>query len=139
MTAGESRRDFDPIAAAYDLTRADPERTVLEGIVSRITTASGPRVLEVGVGTGRAALPLAERGCAVTGVGSAGPMLSLAATRGPTHLLRADTGSLPFSNGSFDFVLFAHVLNLLRDPMAAIIEARRVGRTAVIALREEFA
>jgi SAM-dependent methyltransferase len=138
MTAEQYRRDFDRIAPVYDLTRADLEPSVLEGILSRVKTASSPRVLEVGVGTGRVAVRFVKGGCAVAGVDSSRPMISRAASKGLTHLVRADAGSLPFSNGSFDFVLFVHVLNLLRDPMAATIEARRVSRTAVFALREEF-
>jgi ubiquinone/menaquinone biosynthesis C-methylase UbiE len=131
-------REFDQIAPAYDATRSPLDPTALEGIAGRILSSSTPTVLDVGVGTGRVALPLTERGVAVTGVDWSFPMLARAAAKGLRGLARADAASLPFANGSFDFVLFVHVLNLLPDPFAALLEARRVARTGVLTVREEY-
>lgn len=59
-------RSFDRVAAIYDETRnlpADVERAVVDGIAGALcAVAPSPRLVEVGVGTGRIAVPLAERG-----------------------------------------------------------------------------
>ena len=60
---------FDRAAAYYDETRiTDPKslRTIIDLLEARLT-GRGP-VLEVGVGTGQLALPLARRGVPVIGL-----------------------------------------------------------------------
>ncbi|NPV61941.1 MAG: class I SAM-dependent methyltransferase [Methanotrichaceae archaeon] len=77
--------------------------------------------LEVGVGTGRFALPLGIR----AGVEPAKSMAKMARKRGiKVHEASAD--ALPFGDESFDFVLIMTVLCFLEDPLAALLEARRV-------------
>jgi ubiquinone/menaquinone biosynthesis C-methylase UbiE len=67
---------FDRAAGYYDESRGlGPE--VQELVADRIEEAAGPgaRLLEVGVGTGRIALPLHRRGRRVVGVDLSLPML----------------------------------------------------------------
>ena len=64
-------------AAAYDRTHASrfaEAETVADALRSLLPTAGG-RALELGVGTGRLAIPLAALGIDVTGIDSSGPML----------------------------------------------------------------
>ncbi len=57
------------------------------------------RVLELGVGTGRCAGPLARMGVDVVGIDRSAAMLSLARANYPTlPLVRADFSQLPFAN-----------------------------------------
>lgn len=79
--------------------------------------------LEVGVGTGRFALPLRIS----AGIDSSLPMLSLARRRG-VEAVRGVAERLPFSGDSFDLVLFMTSLCYLNDPWKAMAEARRVVR-----------
>ncbi|MDQ2906317.1 MAG: class I SAM-dependent methyltransferase [Ktedonobacteraceae bacterium] len=62
---------FDPVAHAYDATRGYPEDVALQ-IARALEAAAGASAqtafLEVGVGTGRIALPLASLGHIYTGV-----------------------------------------------------------------------
>jgi len=70
---------YDPIASFYDKW----SRTVVEDIafyVALAVEAGGP-VLELGVGTGRIAVPIAEAGIEVIGVDSSREMLRLCAQR----------------------------------------------------------
>jgi len=77
--------------------------------------------LEVGVGTGRFAVPLGIR----TGVEPAKAMAKMARKRGiEVHEARAE--ALPFKEESFDFVLMVTVICFLEDPILALLEARRV-------------
>lgn len=124
---------FDRIAGSYDETRGlRPE--VSELVADRVEEAAGPaaRLLEIGVGTGRVALPLHGRGREITGVDLSLPMLeryrakAAAAGLPPPPVLRADAGRLPFRDACVDAVLEAHVLHLVPDWERVLDEVQRV-------------
>ncbi|MDE2007468.1 MAG: class I SAM-dependent methyltransferase [Rhodospirillales bacterium] len=79
--------------------------------------------LEVGVGTGRFALPL---GVAV-GLDPAGAMLATARARG-ILCARGVAEALPFRDGCFDHVLVVTTICFVDDPRAMLAEIRRVLR-----------
>ena len=91
-------------------------------------------VLEVGIGTGRVAWPLTERGLTVTGADVSLGMLSRAHRKGLSRLARGSALHLPFQSKSFDAALFFHVLHIVDDPGGALHEADRVSRSGVWAL-----
>jgi SAM-dependent methyltransferase len=133
---------FDQAAGYYDESRGIP-REVEEQAADRVEAAVGPaaRLLEMGVGTGRVALPLHRRGRQVVGVDLSLPMLeryrAKAAAEGlpPPPLLRADATRLPLRDACVDAVLEVHVLHLIPDWELALAEARRVlvpGGTVLI-------
>ncbi|SFM98511.1 Methyltransferase domain-containing protein [Formivibrio citricus] len=75
--------------------------------------ATGPTVLDVGIGTGRGSLPLARRGMQVTGVDSSQAMLDETrrqAGETPITLTTGDVANLPVPDASFDFVLSLNVV-----------------------------
>jgi len=87
---------YDPIAGFYD----DWSRSVVEDIsfyVEEGRRARGP-VIELGVGTGRIAVPLAAQGVRVIGVDSSAGMLAVCRERGRSagveHLLDLRLGDL---------------------------------------------
>jgi SAM-dependent methyltransferase len=124
---------FDQAAGYYDESRGIP-REVEEQAADRVEAAVGPaaRLLEMGVGTGRVALPLHRRGRQVVGVDLSLPMLeryrakAAAAGLAPPPVLRADATRLPLRNGCVDAVLVVHVLHLIPAWELALEEARRV-------------
>ncbi|MEV5704955.1 class I SAM-dependent methyltransferase [Actinoallomurus sp. NPDC052274] len=85
----------------YDFT-AETEETV--SFLAKL--ASGGRVLELGVGTGRVALPLAERGCDVTGVDASPDMLRMLRTKDPGRKVKALRSDMtaPEVDGEFDVI-----------------------------------
>ncbi len=101
-------------AASYEVVlRGDEEETV-EFLAS---LAKGGRVLELAVGTGRIALPLAERGLDVAGVDFSEEMLARLRERDPDRRIALTTGDfadVPVE-GMFDlvFVAFNTFHNLL--------------------------
>ena len=124
---------FDRAAGFYDESRGlRPE--VSELVADRVEGAVGPaaRLLEIGVGTGRIALPLHRRGREIVGVDLSLPMLdrfrakAAAAGLPPPTVLRADAGRLPFRDACVDAVLAVHVLHLVPDWPRALEEVRRV-------------
>lgn len=122
-------RSFDRVAHCYDETRAMPEAAhaaVTDGIARAArAVAPAPSVLEIGIGTGRIALPLADSGVRVAGIDVARAMIArLRARRPELPIAIADATHLPFGSAAFDAVLFVHVLHLLADPAGALRAAR---------------
>jgi SAM-dependent methyltransferase len=127
------RRSFDRIADVYDRTRAMPAEvaaTTTTAIAATVrAVASAPRVLEVGIGTGRIAVPLAEAGVCMVGVDVATGMLARLREKGaPIPVVVGDAAALPFRPRSFDAALLVHVLHLVADPLLVLRAARAVVR-----------
>ena len=118
----------------YDETREPLDGPTVDALAEALRRAGAVRVLEVGVGTGRVAKPLLERGIELTGVDPSRGMLSRARSKGLPRLVRGSGYRLPFRDGAFDVSLFVHVLHVLDDPRRAIDEGRRVGRVGALAL-----
>lgn len=131
---------FDRAAGFYDATRGFPPG-VEERVAALIARAGAlddaSRVLEVGIGTGRIALPLAAHVGSVAGVDLSASMLAqLVAKRGarPVHPVRADAAALPFSDATFDAVVGVHVFHLIPAWRDALAEAARVLRPGGVLL-----
>lgn len=125
---------FDRAADYYDRTRGFPpgvEQAVGKLIVEAGQLSAANRVLEVGVGTGRIALPVAPHVGAYYGVDLAHPMLDrLVAKRGnePVYPLLGDATLLPFADGVFDAVIAVHIFHLIPGWREVLGEIRRVLR-----------
>jgi SAM-dependent methyltransferase len=124
---------FDRAAEYYDQTRGLPAG-VSERIADLMEAAAGPgaRFLEVGVGTGRIALPLYRRGRRIFGIDLSIPMLERYRAKAglagcaPPPVVCADVTRLPVRDASVDAVIEVHVLHLIRDWRQALAEIRRV-------------
>jgi SAM-dependent methyltransferase len=120
---------FDRAAGYYDRTRAFPDE-VMARLVPMLAARLGPgRCLEIGVGTGRIALPLTREGIDVVGVDIAPAMLQrlLENAGGPAlPVAVADATRLPFAGGTFSSGVAAHVLHLIPEWQAAVDELLRV-------------
>jgi ubiquinone/menaquinone biosynthesis C-methylase UbiE len=136
---------FDRAAPRYDATRGyRPEvaEHIGAAIVEAASASADARFLEVGVGTGRIALPIARQGYDYTGVDISALMLdrlrakvaeyqqSVSQTAAPIHIqpVMADMTALPFSNDAFDVVVAVHVFHLVRAWRQALEEVLRVLR-----------
>jgi SAM-dependent methyltransferase len=100
-------------------------------VVDRAAPADGQRVVDVGCGTGNAALLAAERGARVTGVDPAARLLEVAraeaAARGlDAEFVQGDAASLPLPDGEADLVLSVFGVIFAPDPQAAAAEMARV-------------
>jgi ubiquinone/menaquinone biosynthesis C-methylase UbiE len=102
----------------------------------------GRRVLDVGCGTGRLAVALAERGARVWGVDPSEEMLAEAKAKsgGKVALKRASAEALPFKEGWFERAVFRLVIHLV-DRSRAFAESARVlaagGRIVVATFAPE--
>jgi len=117
--------------------RSPPNGTLLR-VAAREFRVSG-RLLDIGCGAGRNALPLATSGWEVIGTDASEPMLKAAAARVAdadlrhrVRLVRASMHQVPLSPDSFDFIVAHGIWNLARSGRefgAAVAEAARVART----------
>lgn len=119
------RRPFDRVADVYDRTRAmpaDAADAVTAGIAGVL--GRGARVLEIGVGTGRIAAPLAAAGLRMVGVDLSRPMLDrLRDKRAAVSAVVGDVAALPFRAGCVDAAVLVHVLHLVSDPRQVVRDA----------------
>ena len=119
---------FDRAVGYYDQTRALPEHQ-MELLVSRLLDRLPGEglCLEIGVGTGRIALPLMDRGIDMVGVDISPEMLrTLVGKRTVCKVAVADATRLPFADGTFTAAIAAHVLHLIARWTDALDELTRV-------------
>jgi SAM-dependent methyltransferase len=100
----------DAFADVYDDWYEDV--TDVDATVERILELAGPegRVLELGVGTGRLAIPMAAAGLSLTGVDASATMLSKLAENDSDRSVDARLGDMVdgLPSGRFDLVLAAY-------------------------------
>lgn len=129
--------NFDRVADVYDETRVLPE-DALQRIVARIVEATHAtpetEFLEIGIGTGRIAVPFIEAGYCYTGVDLSQEMTARlrdkVGDRSNCRLVTGDVTDLPFPDDAFDVVIAVHVLHLIPEWRKALGEVRRVLRPA---------
>jgi ubiquinone/menaquinone biosynthesis C-methylase UbiE len=125
---------FDQAASFYDKTRALPDwvsQAVTDSIVDLARLNPASQVLEIGIGTGRIALPLLRRGLPIIGMDLSLPMMEELHTkigRNEFHVMlaQADANELPFAAATFDCVLAVHVYHLVANWQNALAQAWRV-------------
>ncbi len=122
------RLSFDRVAAIYDETRSLAPRTMARLLAVLVDELQGKRVLEVGVGTGRYAVPLQKSGVRVVGVDISRKMVELGLAKGLRDVVFADGARLPFAKESFDVATTNHVLHLIPDWRDALRQIARVTR-----------
>lgn len=113
---------------------AETQERVLAEFLGDVT---GLGILDVGTGTGRAALALAARGAAVVGIDASAEMLRVAMTRAEEQGLavRFETGDahrLAFDDARFDAAISLRVLMHTPDWRLCLRELCRVSRHRVV-------
>lgn len=114
----------------YELT-ADDLLPAAHKVVNTATLRPGEKVLDVGCGTGSAALAAARLGAVVSGVEPSSRLRKVAQDLAARENLDlslhdGDAAHLPFPDGSFDAVLSGFAVIFAPDPSAAATEMLRV-------------
>ena len=143
------RHYADPATArAFDTLRfggpvgalvADAQARVLLDVLDQLRKGgTRPSIVDVGTGTGRAALLLARSGARVTGVDASDAMLAVAQQRAAVDgadvtFQVGDAHALPFSDRSFDAAVTLRMLMHTPDWRRCVAELCRVADRFVIA------
>lgn len=126
FTSGAYVREFQPDAATnpFSADYARKRDAIIAAVAGR-----DQRVLDVGGGMGRMAVPLSRRHF-VTLTDISQQMLELARPHASDRLVlrQADARELPFEDGAFDYVLCIDVLPHIPDPERMLAEVHRVLR-----------
>lgn len=133
---------FDRVASIYDATRGG-ERRGDRFADSLAPWLVGPRVVELGVGTGVIANGLRRHDLDVVGFDLSAEMMRAAIERVGPRVAMADVDRLPLATGAADTAFFVWVLQLVHDPEVTLSEAARVvragGRVIAITSGPEYA
>jgi SAM-dependent methyltransferase len=130
---------FDRAVGYYDRTRGISPDALAHQTELLVEELRGlGRCLEIGVGTGLVALPLAEAGVPLVGVDLSAPMLARlvekAGGRAPFPLVVGDATALPLADDAFGAAIVRHVLHLIPEWERAIEELARVLRRPGVVL-----
>lgn len=130
--------NFDRAADFYDETRGFPA-AIADKVGAFLARAGNlshqASVLEVGIGTGRVALPLIPHVNSIYGVDLSRKMMQVLRRKqteraevatGRIHVAQADAMRLPFADNAFDAVVTVHVFHLITQPQTALEEIKRV-------------
>src|SRR6266508_460563 len=125
-----TRTRYDRRARLYDRMTRGSERVMMPGRAALWQCVHGPRVLEVGMGTGKS-MPYYHSGISVTAIDLSLRMLDqarmhAARDRIAVDLREADVQMLPFPDASFDTAIASCVFCSVPDPVLGLRELRRV-------------
>jgi ubiquinone/menaquinone biosynthesis C-methylase UbiE len=125
-----SSLSFESMAALYDETRTVDQgclNAALDFLVRQLPLKESGSVFEPGIGTGRIAIPLVERGYRVTGVDVSREMLSLLRARSAgVACQQANVTQLPFADATFDWAIAVHLFYFIPQWRQAVDEVVRV-------------
>jgi SAM-dependent methyltransferase len=132
---------FDRAAEYYDRTRLTDPVSLRESIdVLQQEFAGRGSVLEVGVGTGAVALPLAERGVPLVGLDVSAPMMAKLVDKAggvrPFPLVQGDATRAPFADRALGGAYCRWVLHLVPNWTDAVAELCRVVRPGGVIVAE---
>ncbi len=127
---------FDAIRFSGPIGRLIAE-TQDQQVAAFLAPLQGRRILDVGTGTGRAAIALARRGAVVTGVDASAEMLHVAERRAreagaSVTFTRGDAHRLDVADRSFDSVVCLRVLMHTPDWQQSLKELCRVANERVV-------
>ena len=124
------RARYDRQAHLYDRMTRGSERLLAPGRAALWQRVRGPRVLEVGVGTGKS-FPYYPAGMSITAIDFSPRMLDEARTHAAqdqivVDLREDDVQALPFPDASFDTAIATCVFCSVPDPFLGLNELGRV-------------
>ncbi|KDR96630.1 demethylmenaquinone methyltransferase / 2-methoxy-6-polyprenyl-1,4-benzoquinol methylase [Peptoclostridium litorale DSM 5388] len=144
---------YDKLSKWYDLFSGKTENKYRDAGLKKLAAMKGDTVLEIGFGTGRCILALAES------VGSFGMVYGIDISKGMCQITRnrvqraglsdrvvlecADALNLPFADGFFDAIFMSFTLELFDTPEIPLLldectrVLNKVGRICIVALSKE--
>lgn len=119
---------YDSIAEKYMKAYAENDEVDYRYLEGLIAAVNGKCLLDMGCGTGGNAFYLSQKGFDVTGIDASDGMLKVAKKYFPDiKFLKEDILKTSFSNGSFDGIVLAYVINHFDDDGLNLLK-REVNR-----------
>jgi SAM-dependent methyltransferase len=130
MTASDGSSEIHQWGTAPDFQ--GPRHDLRESLLldEFLALDPGPRVLDVGAGSGTLSNRLSGKGFDVTSTDVTDEALEVLRRRVSGSVVQADATALPFPPASFDAVVLAEVLEHIEDDARAVSEAARVLRSS---------
>lgn len=125
-------KSFDRAVGYYDETRGFPPgvESQAAALIARVAGLTpNSRVFEVGIGTGRIALPLLPFVKNIFGLDVSRGMMDVlrGKPRGAdVHLAQGNASALPFPSHTFNACIAAHIFHLVDDPETSLNETCRI-------------
>lgn len=131
MTAADGlafvRRGYEGAASAWADDAEIVYGPMADALLARAPELAGRLVLDVGAGTGAVSRRLLAAGARAIAIDASSPMLAHQASSRPPAVV-GDISRLPLADEAVDGAAAAFVLNHLANPVAALVELRRVVR-----------
>ena len=129
-----SSLSFDRAVSYYDRTRLMPDwlrAPLVDSLIREACVTSQSKILEIGIGTGRIALPIAKHGMNIFGVDLSHVMMGELLKKNQSlgfhvAVAQADANELPFADSIFDCVYIVNTLHVVASWQHAICQAWRV-------------
>ncbi len=134
---------FDNLTEYYDKTRDYDIASFNEAInyiANRYPSSKYPSLFEPGIGSGRIAIPLAEKGYKITGIDISNKMIEILKKKiSKQNSLDikyqvADTTDIPFPSNSFNISVIVHLFYFIKHWEKAVDEIVRVVKGPIIIL-----
>jgi SAM-dependent methyltransferase len=127
------KADYNKIAGSYDQGRFLSEQNIdlwIGLILKYARAAEGARLLDLGCGTGRFSIPIAEKlRYSVTGADSSPDMLDIARQKDRNRIVNwevRDAQYLTYPDASFDVIFMSHLLHHCDNPRKVIDDCWRI-------------
>lgn len=121
------REGYDRAAGVYDKKLSYLNSFEKGQLLALLGDVKGLQILDVGAGTGRVAVQLAQKGAQVTACDISPQMLAVLAKKNPAiKTIVADAEDLPFDDGTFDSVIAAFLIVHLKSLHIFFNEVYRV-------------
>ncbi|HHF08902.1 MAG TPA: class I SAM-dependent methyltransferase, partial [Kosmotoga arenicorallina] len=125
---------YDEIASRYDYMYEEPYWVLYHMLLEKLVSDQNikGKILDLGTGTGRWAIKLAEEGADIVAVDPSEKMLSVAKMKARLNdvkieFINAKGEALPFENATFDSVLaMGDVISYCESPQELLSEINRV-------------
>lgn len=131
------RRGYEGAATAWADGAEPVYGPLADALLARAPDLTDRLVLDVGAGTGAVSQRLLAAGARAVAVDASWPMLAHRASARPPAVV-GDINRLPLVDGAVDGAAAAFVLNHLADPVAALVEMRRIVRRGGFVIASVF-